>query len=65
LTRAKPGLIAQSLTVEYYLQQTKDHFDLMAGYSQYRKQLAAPADTLHTLVINKTEFVTQVKSLLK
>jgi hypothetical protein len=65
LTRAKPSLIAQSITVEYYRQQTKDYFDLMAGYSQYRKQLAAPADTLHRLVIKKTKFVTQVKDLLR
>ena len=58
-------MIAQSMTVEYYLQQAKDYFDLMAGYSQYRKQLAAPADRLHTLVINKTKFVSQVNNLLR
>ena len=53
------------MTVEYYLRQAKDYFDLMAGYNQYKKQLAAPADRLHRLVINKTKFVSQANNLLR
>ena len=64
-TRTKPGLIGQSITVEYYLQQAKDYFDLIAGYINTENSLRRPTGTLHSLVINKTKFVTQVKSLLR
>jgi CelD/BcsL family acetyltransferase involved in cellulose biosynthesis len=62
---ARPGLVAQSLVAEHYLEQGKDLYDLMGGYSQYKKQLAEPSDSLRSVVIQKPRLSFHLENLLR
>jgi CelD/BcsL family acetyltransferase involved in cellulose biosynthesis len=45
--RLKPGLVAHSLAIRYYLEQsTAEEYDFLAGDSQYKRSLATDSRTL-------------------
>ena len=62
---ARPGLVAQSLIISLYLEQGKDLYDLMGGFSQYKQQLAEPSESLISIVVQKPKLAFRVENLFR
>jgi hypothetical protein len=52
-SKLKPGLVAHSLTTQYFLDQNMCIYDYMGGYSQYKVQLGQRSNDLVSVVIQR------------
>lgn len=51
--KMKPGLVAHSMISQYYLEEEMAIYDYMAGYSQYKVQMADRSEDLVSIRIQK------------
>jgi hypothetical protein len=62
-SKLKPGLVAHSLTTQYFLDQNMRIYDYMGGYSQYKVQLGQRSNDLVSVVIQRPRISFAVEHL--
>ena len=63
--KLKSGLTAHSLLIEHYLQQGKNSYNFMGGYSQYKEQLSQADEDLLIIKIQKPLLKFQFENIVR
>lgn len=60
--KLKPGLVAHSMASQLYMNEGKDSYDYMGGYSQYKLQLAEQVEDLVTIRLQRPKLLFAVEN---
>jgi CelD/BcsL family acetyltransferase involved in cellulose biosynthesis len=61
----KPGLIAHTLAIEYFIGKGYLFYDFMGGKSQYKTQLSSHTTDLTTLLIQRPKTIFQLENMAR